>query len=322
VDRLDARVERRRDLTAPIPYVCVPGSPYTGSTLLGMLLDSHPACASIGAATGLTARVDLASYRCSCGALFTDCGFWARVARRTMELEHPVTVYRKDFWNTHVRVSRRRSVNGLLVSSLGNARLNTIRDRLVSRAGPVARTIAEARDATWSLARSVLEETGKEVFVDTARYHQRPRILAASAALDVKVIHLVRDPRGNVASIMRHNDVGPWTAARRWRHYNVEAARTVRSFPSGSAMLLHYEELCEDPQGTLDRIAGFLGVDPAPIEDLGSSERHVIGNSMRLRALEEIREDRSWEDRLTGKDLRTIARVVGPLSHGFGYGWP
>ena len=140
--------------------------------------------------------------------------------------------------------------------------------------------------------------------------------------LDVKVIHLVRDPRGNVASIMRHNDVGPWTAARRWRHYNLEAARTVRSFPNGSGMLLHYEELCKDPQGTLDRIARFLGVAPAPIEGLGSSERHVIGNSLRLRALEEIREDRSWEDRLTGKDLRTIARVAGRLSHRFGYGWP
>jgi hypothetical protein len=87
-------------------------------------------------------------------------------------------------------------------------------------------------------------------------------------------------------------------------------------------MLLHYEELCEDPRSTLDRIASFLGVDPAPIDDLGSSERHVIGNSMRLRALEEIREDRSWEDRLTGKDLRTIARVTGRLSHRFGYGWP
>jgi hypothetical protein len=321
--RLDERVERTDDMTTPIPYVCVPGSPYTGSTLLGMLLDSHPACASIGAATGLTARVDLASYRCSCGARFTDCGFWARVARRTVELEHPVTIYRQDFWNTHVRLSHRRSINGVLVSSLGNTTLNSIRDAVVRRVGPVGRTIEAARAASWSLARAVLEETGKRVFVDTARYHQRPRHLAASPMLDVKVIHLVRDPRGNVSSIMRHNDVGPWTAARRWRHYNLEAARTARSFPEGSRMLLHYEELCHDPQAALDRVAAFVGVDPAPIGGLvGSAQRHVIGNSMRLRALEEIREDRSWEDRLTRADLRTIGRVVGRLSHRFGYPWP
>lgn len=321
--RLDERRERTRDVTSPIPYVCIPGSPYTGSTLLGMLLDSHPSCASIGAATGLTARVDLATYRCSCGVMFTDCGFWARIARRTVELEHPVTVYRRDFWNTHVRVSRRRSVNGLLVSSLGNRALNAIRDAIVGRVPPVARTIEEARGASWALARAVLEETGKQVFVDTARYHQRPRHLAASPMLDVKVIHLVRDPRGNVASIMRHNDVGPRTAARRWRHYNAEAARTARSFPKGSSMLLHYEDLCADPQATLDRVAGFVGVEPAPIDGLlGSLERHVIGNSMRLRALEEIREDRSWQDRLSREDLRTIGRVVGRLSHRLGYGWP
>jgi hypothetical protein len=319
--RLDERRGRTRDVTTPVPYVCIPGSPYTGSTLLGMLLDSHPACASIGAATGLTARVDLETYRCSCGAMFTDCAFWARIARRTRDLEHPVTVYKKDFWNTHVRLSHRRAVNGLLVSSLGNPALTAVRDAVVGRVGPVARRIAEARNASWSLATAVLEETGKQVFVDTARYHQRPRHLAGSPLLDVKVIHLVRDPRGNVASIMRHTDVGARTAARRWRHYNAEAARTARSFSGGSSMLLHYEEHCADPRSALDRIARFVGVDPAPV-DLRSVDRHVIGNSMRLLALDEIREDRSWEDRLSREDLRTIARVAGSLSHRFGYGWP
>src|SRR5215210_3983823 len=92
---VDVMVDPLPGMDSPIPYVCMPGSPYTGSTLLGMLLGNHPACASIGAATGLTARVDLSTYLCSCGAKFTDCGFWGRVARRTVELQHPVTVLRR-----------------------------------------------------------------------------------------------------------------------------------------------------------------------------------------------------------------------------------
>jgi hypothetical protein len=321
--RLDVTIDPRPSMDAPIPYVCMPGSPYTGSTLLGMLLGNHPACASIGAATGLTARVDLSTYLCSCGAKFTDCGFWGRIARRTVELEHPVTVFEKDFWNTHVRVSGRRSLNGLMVSSLGNASLDAVRDAVVGRVGPVSRRVSEARLASWSLARAVLEVTGKRVFVDTARDHQRPRYLAAMPLLDVKVIHLVRDPRGNVASIMKHTKVGVRKASRQWRHYNVEAARVRRRFPQESRMLLQYEELCNDPQATLDRVAAFLDIEPVPIPTLlENSERHVIGNSMRLRSLDQINEDLSWQPTLRAKDLRTIAGVVRATSHGLGYDWP
>jgi hypothetical protein len=321
--RLDVTTDPRPSMETPIPYVCMPGSPYTGSTLLGMLLGNHPACASIGAATGLTARVDLSTYLCSCGAKFTDCGFWGRIARRTVELEHPVTIFEKDFWNTHVRVSGRRSLNGLIVSSLGNASLDAVRDAVVGRVGPVARRVSEARLASWSLARAVLEVTGKRVFVDTARDHQRPRYLAGMPLLDVKVIHLVRDPRGNVASIMKHTKVGVRKAARQWRHYNVEAARVRRRFPQESRMLLQYEELCNDPQATLDRVAAFLGIEPVPISTLlENSERHVIGNSMRLRSLDQINEDLSWQPTLRARDLRAIAGVVRATSHGLGYDWP
>jgi hypothetical protein len=311
------------DTLAPVRYVSMPGSPYTGSTLLGMLMANHPACTSIGAATGLTAKVDLDTYLCSCGLLFTECCFWRRIARRTEELGYPVTVFKTNFWNTHVRVSGRRWLNGIIVSSLGNPSLTAIRDATVGRTPPVRRRVSEARASTWSLARSVLEETGRSVFVDTARDHQRPRYLAGAPGLRLKVIHLVRDPRGNVASIMKHTGVDVVHAARQWRHYNVEADRVGRSFPRETWMRLHYEELCSRPQETLDRVARFIGVEPIPVSDqLQPSERHVIGNSMRLGGVEAIREDRSWMERLNDDDLRVIARVTGAASHELGYEWP
>jgi len=321
--RLDTMTDPPPSVDAPIRYVCMPGSPYTGSTLLGMLLGNHPACASIGPATGLTARVDLSTYLCSCGAKFTDCGFWGRIARRTVELEHPVTVFDRDFWNTHVRLSHRRSLNGLIVGSLGNASLDAARDAVIGRLRPVRRRVSEARLSSWSLARAVLEETGKQVFVDTAWDDQRPRHLASTPLLDVKVIHVVRDPRGNVASIMKHTRVGVRRAARHWRRYNVDTDRLRRRFPPESWMVLQYEELCRAPESTLDRVAHFIGVEPAPISTLlGNSERHMIGNSMRLKALDEIDEDLSWQPTLRGRDLRTIAKVVRTMSHRLGYEWP
>jgi hypothetical protein len=194
---------------------------------------------------------------------------------------------------------------------------------LVGRVSAVRKAISDMGWHTWSLASAVLERTGKSVFVDTARDHQRPKYLATHPLLDVKVIHLIRDPRGNSASIMKHTGVNAAGAARRWRHYNVEAARVKRHLPERSWMTLYYEDLCADPGGVLDRISDFLEVGrsrsrPEPRD----AKRHIIGNPMRLKALNEIREDRSWQTDLGSRELDVIARIAGSASRGLGFNWP
>ncbi len=315
--------EERDPRVSRIRYVCMPGSPYTGSTLLGFLLDLHPGCASIGAATGLTSKIDLRTYECSCGARFVDCPFWNRVALRTEELGAPVTVFETGYWNTHVTLSSRRWLDGLLVRSLGNLTATAVRDTVVWRAPAIRRALAGARDATWSLARAVLESTGASVFVDSARDHQRPKYLMADPRLDVRVLHLVRDPRGNTASIMKHTGADVATAAKRWRHYNVEADRVRALLPEDAWFRVRYEDLCRDPSGTLEAIERFIGVEATSVPvDLQATDHHIIGNSMRLRGIGEIREDRSWEQALDREDLRTIARIAGPASRRLGLEWP
>jgi hypothetical protein len=306
-----------------IRYVCMPGSPFTGSTLLGILLNEHPDCASIGAAIGLLSRADLSTYRCSCGELFRECEFWNHVASRTRELGHPVNVFKTDFWNTDLRLSRNRLINALLVRSLRWGPLTNARDALLGRVTRARTAISQMGWNTWSLASAVLKRTGKKVFVDTTRDHQRPKYLARHPLLDVRVIHLIRDPRGNSASIMKHAGKDVATAARQWRRYNVEAARVRSYLPQTSWMSLHYEDLCADPQGVLDRISDFLGVGRATVQH-GSQdgENHIIGNRMRLKGITEIREDRSWQTKFTGAELATIARIVGSDSHKFGFNWP
>lgn len=306
-----------------IRYVCLPGSRFTGSTLLGSLLNEHPDCASIGAATGLIRRTDLSTYRCSCGQLFRECEFWNHVAARTRALGHPVNVFETNFWNTHLRLSRSHVANGLLVRSLGWDPLNRIRDAVVGMVPGAGAAVSRMGWNTWSLASAVLERTGKRVFVDTARDHQRPKYLDPFPMLDVKVIHLVRDPRGNSASIMKHTGVDVATAARQWTHSNAEAARVRRYLPQECWMSLQYEALCADPAGVLDRISAFLEIG-RPMMELGfrSSVSHIIGNKMRMKGLSEIREDLSWQTQLGSTELSAIARIAGPTSRSLGYSWP
>jgi hypothetical protein len=306
-----------------VRYVCMPGSPFTGSTLLGSLLSEHPNCASIGAAVGLIRRADLSTYRCSCGQLFRDCEFWNDIAARTRALGHPVYVFETNLWNTHLRLSHNRLINALLVRSLRWDPLNDVRDAVVDRVPGVRGAISEMGCNTWSLASAVLERTGKTVFVDTSRDHQRPKYLARHPLLDLKVIHLIRDPRGNSASIMKHTGADAATAARDWKRYNVEAARVRRYLPQDSWMTLHYEDLCADPGRALEQICDFLGLDRASKQQGSQNgESHIIGNKMRLKGRSEIREDLSWQTRLSGAELASIARIAGSASHSFGFRWP
>jgi hypothetical protein len=141
--------------------------------------------------------------------------------------------------------------------------------------------------------------------------------------LDLKVIHLVRDPRGNSASIMKHTGKDAAAAARQWMHCNVEAARVRQYLPAESGISLRYEDLCSDPVGALNRIADFLGVERTrPDQAAPVAEAHIIGNKARLRGRTEISEDRSWESVLSRADLAHIARIAGATSHSFGFNWP
>jgi hypothetical protein len=301
----------------------MPGSPFTGSTLLGLLLNEHPECASMGAATGLIRGIDVSTYACSCGKLFRECEFWNQIAARTEALGHPVNVFETNFWNTHLRLSHNRVINALLVRSLGWDQLNGVRDAVVAKVPGVSRAVSEMGWKTWSLASAVLQLTGKHVFVDTARDHQRPKYLVTHPLLDLKVIHLIRDPRGNSASIMKRAGVDAAGAARQWKHFNVEAARVRRYLPQDAWMTLHYEELCADPGGVLDRVSDFLQVTRAKLQpDSHDPDRHIIGNPMRLTALSEIREDRSWQTVLGSGELEAIARVAGSASRRLGFDWP
>jgi hypothetical protein len=325
-ERLTSVTDSAAGEQARIRYVCLPGSRFTGSTLLGSLLNELPDCASIGSAAGLIRRTDLATYRCSCGELFRECEFWQQIAARTRELGHPVNVYDTDFWNTHLRVSGNRLVNALLVRSLRWDPLNDIRDAVVGMVPGIRAAISEMAWNSWSLASAVLERSGKTVFVDTTRDHQRPKYLGQFPMLEVKVIHLVRDPRAGSASIMKHTGADVVTAARQWTHTNSEAARARRYLPEESWMSLHYEALCADPAGVFDRIADFLGIRRPMLQDgFRNPVSHIIGNKTRMKRvkyLDEIREDLSWQTKLGSAELSTIARITGSTSRTLGYSWP
>jgi hypothetical protein len=311
----------------PMRYACMIGSGFCGSTLLAFLLNAHPACASVGEVTGLIEGLDLRTYACSCGRRFVECPFWRSVGERMAALGSPLDLYRPN-WETHFRASASYVLDVLLARSLRSDALNRLRDAAVDlvpglRARIDAR-LARAGGLSLAFARACLDLTGKSVFVDSSKDHQRPRHLARVPGLDLRVIHLVRDARANSASIMKHHGHGAARSARIWRRANLEADRALRTLPPERWLRIRYDELCARPQSTYDRLCDFLGVARAPLpDDFRASEHHIIGNEMRAPGGSgRIREDRAWEEKLGAADLAAIAAAAGAANRYLGFDWP
>jgi hypothetical protein len=229
-------------------------------------------------------------------------------------------------WQTLFHLSQHRWLNIFLVRPLRHTRQERIRDRLVPFWPGYRHAIGVISQNVAHLAQAVLAISGKEIFVDAHKDAIRVKFLQDIGRLDLRVIHLVRDVRGAVASYIKNTRNDDITlAVRRWSIANAESERAMRYVSSHQWLRVTYDELCTDLQGTLDRISDFAGAKRAPApSDIYAGEHHIIGNRMRLRSQGSgvVALDESWKDRLTGRELEIIARIGGAANRRYGHHWP
>ncbi len=142
---------------------------------------------------------------------------------------------------------------------------------------------------------------------------------------DAQFVNVIRDPRACVASM---NRVGwSWggveSATEIWQRAIASAAVWRRKFPADRFLDVHYEKLVTEPKESLQRICGFLGLDPGGIDEM--LEYHKDPNRPTGTPFKEISKPvstdsmNSWEERLTGTDLALIEGVLGEDMRRHGY---
>ena len=325
---------------APIRLAYVLAASHSGSTLLSMLLNSHPEVCTVGELK-VTSLGDVDTYRCSCRALVRECEFWTGIhddmARRGVEfdLARP---------GTDLRSAGSAYVRRLLRPLHRGPALEAVRDIALSLSPSWRAHLSAVLEANEQLMSCVLARRGCRVIVDSSKDAIRLKYLLRSPGLDVRVIRLVRDGRavmltyvdpagfadaadpalraggsGNVAD-PRYLRLGAAAASLQWKRSNEEADAAVATLPSGQWTEVRYEDLCVQPEQTLRRLFAFLGVDAeARRANFRAVEHHVIGNGMRLDSASEVRLDDRWRTNLGEAELRTFESIAGPLNRRFGY---
>ncbi len=280
----------------------------SGGTLLGQLLGELPGFVYAGEIANVWSWSDRA--RCSCGAAGPSCPFWRGVFDRALgawpDMERVLT--------SHSRSARLRHMPWL---SLG---LRT------AQAKPYAEMLARVYEA-------VAETADAQVVVDSTR---RPPegLLLTRRGLDVRFLHLVRDPRAVAYSWSKRIKERPEggtlaphsspTSTLHWVAWNLASEVLRRRRPS---TLLRYEDLAHDPGAQLRRVLRELGIagPPGPEErDLhvppGTRFHALAGNP--IRATDEprpIEPDEEWRSRQPPHVRFLIGLATWPLLLRYGY---
>jgi hypothetical protein len=292
----------------PTKVLYVASSPYSGSTLLAFLLNGHPDIFTVGELDGWN-YAEGAAFRCSCGSPIQQCPFFATIAGAIRREGLPFEF--REF-GTRYRLAHARWLNRYLTKHLPLVRssaLERLRDGLVLRVPRLAATLRQQDRANRAFIRAALAYSGATVFVDACKDPFRLRHLRRIQDLDLRVVHLVRDPRGVVASNMSKRGWGASRATRKWMLDQLNIVRVAREV--GPVLTVHYEDLCDRVDAALADVHRFLDLPAEPFGgDLGAAEHHILGNVMRHRSREGIVKDTRWEQNLSASDLDTITRIL------------
>jgi len=265
--------------------IYIAGYGRSGSTLLDVILGSHPQIMGTGELTNIFDCMDDPASPCSCGKNVHDCSFWGDVTTHLLRGKGASQKNRGGLLQT----SCEEWTN---VSLLFNDRKKKYDGYKILMTG---------------LFDYLFKIGGREFIVDSSKNAYtsswRPLALKKICGYDVKLIHLVRNGQGVMMSKMKGDNTDmrkgiyrtkPFAALEGlfgWIIANLVVIITRILLPPKTYYLMKYEDMVREPEKELIKVGGFLGLDfketiqsirrmkPIPVGHLISGNRLAHNNS-------------------------------------------
>jgi hypothetical protein len=302
-------------------YVFICSAGHSGSTLLDMLIGSHPECESLGEVVLLPMEF-AANRACTCGTNIRECTLWSEVARRLgVDTEN-------DPYALHLGYLKTRPGHPWLLNAWSPARTRlgygmsyyryfyglSLLDRFASAFEEMIQNTFRVYDAVRDIAH-------KHIVVDSSKHHTRAAAVYLSRPESVRIILLVRDGRGVFYSGLkrgfgRRNSLEAWR-----RHYARGLPLLRKTVDPKHIMELRYEDLVAKPEQVLDAVCQFLAIpyDPAMTDFRAVVHHNVNGNDMKYESMRSIRLDDAWKTHLSQSDLQYFEKRAGSMNRHLGY---
>jgi Sulfotransferase family len=290
----------------------------SGSTILDILLGNQPGLSGVGELRNLPIMGWEGVGVCACGQPVHECDFW-RTVRSDWEQKFGADCTER-LKRLQGRFERIRSFPAVSLHAFGRSR-----------------QFEEYSVLLGGLFEAIRNVSGSDIIVDSTKYPARAWALLRNRDIDLQVIHLVRDGRAVIWSMMRQLNTDlegqvievPRTriafhTTRQWLLTNL-ASDLVRRSAGTRAMLMRYEDLVHQPARELERIGSLIDADMTDLThrildgaDLGVGHT-VAGNRVRMGGAVRLRPDTEWQSRLPAGDRATFWRLAGWLAKCYGY---
>jgi len=299
-------------------FAFIASTGHSGSTLLELLLGAQPNVLDVGEIHQLPIHLRRPDKVCGCGQPYRECPFWGALVEQ----------YGGDLLAPDSSVRTFLRDDGLS-SFLQYPALRDLLFGRIPRSG-LERYCSENRRLLEATAARAADLRGRrpDVVLDSSKLFYRLWRLGHCHDLRPWTIHLVRDPRGFVASMIRRT-AGPARkrikAVRMSVRYvleNLLIEHILRQWPEGMALRLRYEDLVQDPPGTVQRLTQWLGLpfSAEAVERFREFTQHAVsGNEMRFRS-DTIRLDTRWKQELPPWLQRLVLILTRPAARRYGYG--
>ncbi len=297
-----------------VPLLLIVGTGRSGSTLLAGLLGSVDGVFAAGEVRYLWERGLLQQRLCGCGEAVPRCPVWSAVLDEAFGgLDGADAAEMVRLGDDAARV---RNLPRNLAAEL--------------RRGALSGSLEGYGQRLEQLYRAIHTVTGAALIVDSSKLPAYGGVLDQLVALDLRVLHLVRDPRAAAYSWLRERSAASSEGLEVMDRFSVGKSSALWTLWNTMALLrwgrsdrylrVGYEDLVRDPQRTLEQILVFAGRDPAglPLEDDGSVRlartHQVAGNINRTRSGRlKLAEDDEWKRGLTLGRRALITAITGLL---------
>lgn len=288
-----------------IKVLFIVGCSRSGSTVMDAVLASHADAVGLGELQSLPKAGWMGEDYCGCGVHVHQCQFWTAVRERWSA---ETGAEAEDYLDLQRKVSRLRQLPRLLAPSLLRG----------AWFGPY-------RDLTTALLRAIAREAGVSTLIDSSKNPVRAMALSRLPDIDLRLIHLVRDPRGVAASLMKSWKPDPQRGiqqaiagmsagqvARSWNLVNRFSEGVVRRTAKPRAIRIRYEDVLADPTKQLAAIGTMASMDFSEVaagieqEKPVSFGHMVAGNRLRMKGSAPLRRSDDWSDRIDDASCRII----------------
>jgi len=298
----------------PVKVLYVAGLGRSGSTILANALGQIEGFFSGGELNFIWKHTLIENRLCGCGRPARECPFWGPVFES--EFGGQSEALAREMMRLQYSGARTRHIPLMLTE--GGRRKIRVR-------------LGEFLDNTGRLYESIQSVAGSRVIVDTSKEPAYGYALGMVPGIDLRVLHLVRDPRAAAYSWAKkkrqpdsterefmHRKT-PTQSAVLWDAWNAAIEALWRRMPT-SYLRLRYEDFIADPRRSFGEILNLTDEKDAELPLVGERDvklgisHTVSGNPNRFdTGTVELRQDRAWQEQMKSRDRALVTALTLPL---------